>query len=58
MDSSEQDESSFEEVDVAEMEDFAENNPGEPGENTDNTEQGVGMLPLWFFIPGVKIWQS
>ena len=37
LDSSEQDESSFEEVDVAETEELAEHDPGEPGGNTDNT---------------------
>ena len=24
--------------------------------NTDNTEQGVGMLPWWFFLSGVRTW--
>ena len=37
LDSSKQDESSFGEVDVAETEELAEYDPGEPGENTDNT---------------------
>jgi len=53
-DSSKQDESSFGEVDVAETEKLAEHDPGEPGRNTDNTEQGVGtgdasmvVLSLW-----------
>ena len=45
VDSSWQDESSFGKVDVAETEDFAEHNPGEPEGNTNNTEQGVRMLP-------------
>ena len=38
LDTSKQEESSFEEVDLVEMEEFAENNPGDPGGNTDNTE--------------------
>ena len=41
MDSFEQDESSFGEVDVAETEKLAEHDPGEPWGNTDNTDQGV-----------------
>ena len=45
MDFSEQDEFSFGEVDMAETEELAENDSGEPEGNTDNTEQGVGMLP-------------
>ena len=45
MDSSEQDESSFGEVDAAETEELAEHDPGEPEENTNNTEQRVRMLP-------------
>ena len=35
---------------MAETEELAEHDPGEPGGNTDNTEQGVGMLPWWFFL--------
>ena len=45
MDSSEQDESSFWEVDVAETEELAEHDPGELEGNTTNTEQGVRKLP-------------
>jgi hypothetical protein len=44
-DSTEQDESSFGEVDVAETEELAEHDPGVPEGNTNNTEQGVRMLP-------------
>ena len=40
-DSTEQDESSFGEVDVAETEEHAEHDPGVPEGNTNNTEQGV-----------------
>ena len=42
MDSFEQDESSFGEVDVAETEELAEHNPGEPGE-----ELGEYSIILW-----------
>ena len=45
MDSSEQDEPSFGEVDVAETEELGEHDPGEPEGKTHNTEQGVRMLP-------------
>ena len=45
LNSSKQDYSSFAEVDVAETEELAEHNPGEPEGNTNNTEQGVRMLP-------------
>ena len=45
MDSSKQDESSFGEVDVAETEELAKHNPGEPEGNTNNTEQSVRMFP-------------
>ena len=41
MDSSEQDEFSFGEVDVTETEELAENDPVEPEGNMNNTEQGV-----------------
>ena len=40
-DSSKQGESSFGEVDVAETEELAEHDPGEPWGNTDNTDHGV-----------------
>ena len=43
---------------MAETEKLAEHDPGEPGRNMDNTEQGVGMIPLWVFIFGVRTWQS
>ena len=45
MDFSKQDESSFGEVDVAETDELAKHDPGEPEGNTNNTEQGVRMLP-------------
>ena len=45
MDSSEQDESSFREVGVAESEELAEHDKGEPEGNTNYKEQGVRMLP-------------
>ena len=44
LDSSEQDESSFREVGVAEREELAEHNLGEPEGNTNYTEQGVRLL--------------
>ena len=49
LDSSEQDESSFAELDVAETEELAEHDSGEQGEGLGNTEQsvGVGMLKLF-----------
>ena len=74
---------------MAETEKLAEHDPGEPGRNTDNTEQGVGIfnggsfslelelgevssilctwiftekgvgvLPLWFFLSGVRTQRS
>ena len=45
MDFSEEDESSLGEVVVAETEELAEHDPGEPEGNTSNTEQGVRILP-------------
>ena len=57
MDSPE-DESSFGEGNVAETEELAEHDPGEPEGNMNNTEQGVRMLPLWVFLSGVRTWQS
>ena len=44
----------FGEVDVAETEELSELNPGEPEGNRNNTEQGVGLLPLWVFLFGVR----
>ena len=43
---------------MAETEELAEHDPGEPGENTDNTYQGVGMLQWWFFLSGVRTRRS
>ena len=46
LDWSNQDEPSFEELDVAETEELAENNPGEPGEVVqmrDESENGKGL---------------
>ena len=52
LDSSKQDESSFGEVDVAETEELAEHDPGEPGGNTVQHIAGCGdasmvVLSLW-----------
>ena len=39
---------------MAETEELTEHDQGEAGGNTDNTEHGVGMLPWWFFLSGVR----